>query len=65
MSTGLRHLPVGSYHLALRGIGARLYPREIIDAYPNLKAYLAKIVERPAFKRALEIGDPGLKPLID
>lgn len=39
-------------------------PREIA-AYPKLKAYLAKIVGRPAFKRALAVGDPGLKPVID
>jgi glutathione S-transferase len=39
-------------------------PREIA-AYPKLKAYLAKIAERPAFKRALAVGDPGLRPVID
>lgn len=39
-------------------------PREI-SAYANLKAYLAKIARRPAFKRALEVGDPGFKPVID
>src|SRR3546814_8476316 len=39
----------------------RLFVPRDISAYPNLKAYLAKIVERPAFKRALKVGDPGLK----
>src|SRR3546814_7167227 len=43
----------------------RLFVPRDISAYPNLKAYLAKIVERPAFKRALKVGDPGLKPVID
>src|SRR3546814_14424692 len=43
----------------------RLFVPRDISAYPNLKAYLAKIVERTAFKRALKVGDPGLKPVID
>jgi glutathione S-transferase len=39
-------------------------PREIADL-PHLKAYLARITDRTAYKRALEVGDPGFQPKID
>lgn len=43
----------------------RLFVTREISAYSNLKAYLAKIARRPAFKRAFEFGDPGFAPVID
>lgn len=43
----------------------RMFVPRDISPYPNLKRYLARIVERPAFKRALAAGDPGLTPKID
>jgi glutathione S-transferase len=33
--------------------------------YPNIRAYLARIAGRPAYKHAMEKGDPGMKPLLD
>ncbi|MXO61334.1 glutathione S-transferase [Altererythrobacter salegens] len=38
-------------------------PRDISNC-PNLQRYLANIVQRPAYRRTLEVGDPGLAPLI-
>lgn len=38
-------------------------PRDL-GPYPNLKRYLARIGERPAFRRAMAKADPGLIPLL-
>ena len=35
-----------------------------IDAYPNLKAYLARIGERPAYQRAMAKAEPGMAPML-
>ncbi len=32
--------------------------------YPNIRAYLTRIGERPAYRRAMEKGDPGMTPLL-
>lgn len=33
--------------------------------YPHILGYLQRIGARPAYRRAMEKGDPGLKPLLD
>jgi glutathione S-transferase len=38
-------------------------PRDL-GAYPNLRAYLARIGARPAYQRAMAKGDPGLELLL-
>jgi glutathione S-transferase len=35
-----------------------------IDGYPNLKAYLKRIGERPAYQRAMAKGDPDMAPML-
>jgi glutathione S-transferase len=35
-----------------------------IDAYPNLRAYLARIGERPAYRRAMAKAEPGMAPML-
>ena len=35
-----------------------------IDAYPNLKAYLKRIGERPAYQRAMAKAEPGTPPML-
>jgi glutathione S-transferase len=35
-----------------------------IDEYPNLKAYLKRIGERPAYKRAMHKAEPGMTPML-
>ncbi len=37
--------------------------RDLAD-YPNIKAYLARIGERPAYKRAMAKGDPAMAPML-
>ena len=36
----------------------------IFDAFPNLKAYLKRIGERPAYKRAMAKAEPGMPPML-
>jgi glutathione S-transferase len=36
-----------------------------IDAFPNLKAYLKRIGERPAYQRAMSKAEPGWTPMLD
>jgi glutathione S-transferase len=38
-------------------------PRDLAP-YPNIRAYLARIGERPAFQRAAKKGDPDLVPML-
>jgi len=35
-----------------------------LGALPNLRAYLQRIGERPAYQRAMKKGDPGMKPAL-
>jgi len=37
--------------------------RDLAD-YPNIKAYLARIGARPAYKRAMAKGDPAMTPML-
>ena len=38
-------------------------PRDLAP-FPNIRAYLQRIGERPAYRRAMEKGDPGFAPLL-
>jgi glutathione S-transferase len=38
-------------------------PRDL-SPYPNIRAYLKRIGERPAYQRAMKKGDPDMKPLL-
>jgi glutathione S-transferase len=38
-------------------------PRDLA-AYPNIRAYLQRIGERPAYRRAMEKGDPQMTPML-
>ena len=38
-------------------------PRDI-SGYPNILAYLKRIGERPAYRRAMEKGDPQMTPML-
>ena len=43
----------------------RAFTRRDLSAYPNILAYLGRIGERPAYRRAMQKGDPDMKPLLD
>ena len=36
-----------------------------LDASPNLRAYLKRIGERPAYRRAMKKGDPEMRPALE
>lgn len=43
----------------------RLFIPRDLSAYPNIRAYLRRIGERPAYRRAMEKGDPGLPLMLE
>ena len=43
---------------------ARAFRGTSIEAYPNLKDYLRRIGERPAYKRAMAKAEPGMTPML-
>lgn len=42
----------------------RMFARRTLDSMPNVRAYLQRIGERPAYRRAMAKGDPGMSPLL-
>jgi glutathione S-transferase len=42
----------------------RVFAPRDLGPYPNIRAYLARVGERPAFQRAAAKGDPDLTPLL-
>ncbi len=40
------------------------YPADLTP-YPAILTYLWRVGERPAYRRAMEKGDPGFKPMLD
>jgi glutathione S-transferase len=43
----------------------RYYVPIDLKPYPHILAYLARVAARPAYQRAMEKGDPGMKLLLD
>ncbi|MGE0665410.1 MAG: glutathione S-transferase family protein [Sphingomonadales bacterium] len=43
----------------------RMFVPRDISGMPNLLAYLKRIGERPAYRQAMEKGDPGMAPKLD
>jgi len=43
----------------------RIATKRSLSDLPNVRAYLKRIGERPAYRRAMEKGDPQRKPLLD
>jgi glutathione S-transferase len=43
---------------------SRAFRNLSIDEYPNLKAYLARIGQRPAYQRAMAKAEPGMTPML-
>jgi glutathione S-transferase len=42
----------------------RAFAQRDLAPYPNIRAYLKRIGERPAYRRAMEKGDPKLAPML-
>ena len=43
---------------------SRAFRGTSLDAFPNVKAYLARIGARPAYQRAMAKAEPGMKPYL-
>ncbi len=43
----------------------RLFHPLDLAPYPAIRAYLARVGERPAYRRAMANGDPGFEPMLD
>ncbi len=43
---------------------SRAFRGTALDGYPNLKAYLQRIGERPAYARAMAKAEPGMTPML-
>jgi glutathione S-transferase len=43
---------------------SRAFRGTSIDAFPNVKAYLARIGARPAYQRAMAKAEPGMAPML-
>lgn len=43
---------------------SRAFRGTSIEAFPNIKAYLARIGERPAYQRAMAKAEPGMAPML-
>jgi glutathione S-transferase len=42
----------------------RAFAQHDLAPHPNIRAYLARIGERPAYQRAMAKGDPGMTPML-
>ena len=40
------------------------YPLDLAP-WPNIRGYLQRVGERPAYRRAMQKGDPGMRPMLD
>ena len=43
---------------------SRAFRGTSLEAFPNIRAYLARIGARPAYQRAMTKAEPGMKPLL-
>ena len=43
----------------------RAFVAQSLDAYPSIRAYLQRIGERPAYRRAMAKGDPAMTPMLN
>ncbi len=43
---------------------SRAFRGTSLDAFPNVKAYLARIGARPAYQRAMAKAEPDMKPFL-
>ena len=44
---------------------SRAFRNLSIEGFPNIKAYLKRIGERPAYQRAMAKAEPGVEPMLD
>jgi len=62
---GGRNLTIADIMMVYCLTTSRAFRGTSIDGYPNLKDYLRRIGERPAYRRAMEKAEPGMKPFLE
>ncbi|QGN53494.1 glutathione S-transferase family protein [Novosphingobium sp. Gsoil 351] len=62
---GGRQLTTADIMMGFQLTTSRAFNNMSIDALPNLKAYLKRIGERPAYQRAMAKAEPGMPPRLD
>lgn len=61
---GGRNLTTADIMMVYSVTTSRAFRNASIDAFPNLKAYLARIGERPAYRIAMAKAEPGMEPYL-
>lgn len=61
---GGRNLTTADIMMVYTVTTSRAFRGTSIDGFPNLKAYLQRISERPAYRRAMEKAEPGWTPML-
>ena len=62
---GGRNLTIADIMMGYCLTTSRAFRGTSIEAYPNLQDYLHRIGERPAYRRAMEKAEPGMKPMLE
>ena len=62
---GGRNLTIADIMMGFCLTTSRAFHATSIDEFPNLKAYLRRIGDRPAYRRAMAKAEPGMKPLLE
>lgn len=62
---GGRNLTIADIMMVYCLTTSRAFRGTSVDAFPNLKDYLRRIGERPAYRRAMEKAEPGMKPFLE
>jgi glutathione S-transferase len=61
---GGRNLTTADIMLVYCLTTSRAFRGTSLEQFPNVRAYLARIGARPAYRRAMEKAEPGMKPLL-
>ena len=62
---GGRKLTTADIMMGFQLTTSRAFNNMSLDALPNIKAYLARIGQRPAYQRAMAKAEPGMPPKLD
>ena len=62
---GGRELSTADIMMGFQLTTSRAFNNMSLDAMPNLKAYLQRIGQRPAYQRAMAKAEPGMPPKLD
>ena len=62
---GGRRLTTADVMMGFNLTTSRMFGGASLEAYPNIAAYLQRIGERPAYRRAMEKCEPGMPPKLD